>query len=171
MGRVTLVGMPGVLCSARLRNGDPCRSVATQGEFCGYHRALAEELGYDLVANGGQTKRRNARQREPVIAESEPLELSPGLPGAPSGVRPALALAAAEELETIRRVLLDAATSTTRDSWRRVRARVRRASGRRSPFPITVRGSRRSRRCSERDSVASVRRMSSSRGCRQAQMR
>ena len=38
--------------SAKLRNGDPCRSVATQGGFCGYHRALAEELGLELVANG-----------------------------------------------------------------------------------------------------------------------
>ena len=34
-----------------------------------------------------------------------------------SGVRPALALTAAEEVETIRRVLLDAATSTTRETW------------------------------------------------------
>ena len=109
--------MTGALCSAKLRNGDPCRSVATQGEFCGYHRALAEELGYDLVANGGQTKRRNARQREPVTAESEPLELLSRSPGSPSAVRPALALTAAEEVETIRRVLLEAATSTTRETW------------------------------------------------------
>ena len=67
--------------------------------------------------NGDQVKRRNARQRVPVVAESEPLELSAALPGAPSGVRPALALTAAEEVETIRRVLLEAATSTTRDTW------------------------------------------------------
>jgi hypothetical protein len=32
-------------------------------------------------------------------------------------VRPALALTAAEEVETIRRVLLEAATNTTRESW------------------------------------------------------
>ena len=51
------------------------------------------------------------------MAESEPLELSAAPPGAPSGVRPALALTAAEEVETIRRVLLEAATSTTRESW------------------------------------------------------
>jgi hypothetical protein len=109
--------MTAALCSATLRNGDPCRSVATQGAFCGCHRALAEELGYDLVANGGQTKRRNARQREPVTAESEPLELPSRSPGSPSAVRPALALTAAEEVETIRRVLLEAATSTTRETW------------------------------------------------------
>ena len=69
-------GMPGAPCSARLRNGDPCRSVATHDGFCAYHAALAEELGHDLVANGDQTKKRNARQRKPVIAESEPLELN-----------------------------------------------------------------------------------------------
>jgi hypothetical protein len=52
-----------------------------------------------------------------VVAESEPLELGPTSPGTPSGVRPALALTAAEEVETIRRVLLEAATSTTRETW------------------------------------------------------
>jgi hypothetical protein len=35
----------------------------------------------------------------------------------PSSVRPALAVTAAEEVETIRRVLLEAATNTTRESW------------------------------------------------------
>ena len=109
--------MTGALCSAKLRNGDPCRSVATHGEFCAYHAALADELGDDVVANGDQTKRRNARQREPVIAESEPLELSPRSSKSPSAVRPALALTAAEEVETIRPVLLEAATSTTRETW------------------------------------------------------
>jgi hypothetical protein len=68
--------MTGALCSARLRNGDPCRSVATHSEFCAYHAALADELGYDGVLKGDQVKRRNARQREPVVAESEPLELT-----------------------------------------------------------------------------------------------
>ena len=109
--------MIGALCSAKLRDGDPCRSVATHDEFCAYHAALAAELGWDTVANGDQTKKRNARQREPVIAESEPLELPSRSPGSPSTVRPALALTAVEELETIRRVLLEAATSTTRETW------------------------------------------------------
>ena len=71
----------------------------------------------DVVANGDQMKRRNARQREPVIAESEPLELNPSASSSPSAVRPALALTAVEELETIRSVLLEAATSTTRETW------------------------------------------------------
>ena len=109
--------MTGALCSARLRNGEPCCSVATHDGFCPYHAALADELGADVVANGDQTKKRNARQRVPVIAESEPLELTPTAAKSPSAVRPALALAAADELETIRSVLLEAATSTTRETW------------------------------------------------------
>ena len=84
--------MTGALCSARLRNGEPCCSVATHDGFCAYHAALADELGADVVANGDQTKKRNARQRVPVIAESEPLELTPTAAKSPSAVRPALAL-------------------------------------------------------------------------------
>jgi hypothetical protein len=105
------------LCSARLRNGDPCRSVATRNEFCAYHAALAGQLGSGIVANGDPLKKRNARQHVPVIAESEPLELKPSSTSPPSAVRPALALTAVEELETIRTVLLEAATSTTRETW------------------------------------------------------
>jgi hypothetical protein len=52
-----------------------------------------------------------------VIAESEPQELSTSASSSPSAVRPALAITAAEEVETIRRVLLEAATSTTRETW------------------------------------------------------
>jgi hypothetical protein len=54
----------------------------------------------------------DARQRLPVLVESEPLELNTSSPSLPSAIRPALALTAAEEVETIRRVLLEAATST-----------------------------------------------------------
>ena len=67
--------------------------------------------------NGDHAKRRSARQRTPVDAESEPLELRSHASDRPSAVRPALALTAAEEVETIRRVLLEAATNTTRESW------------------------------------------------------
>ena len=105
------------LCSAKLRNGKPCRSVATHDEFCAYHATVEDELGQDVVANGDQTKKRNARQREAVIAESERLELDSTASKSPSAVRPALALTAVEELETIRSVLLEAATSTTRETW------------------------------------------------------
>jgi hypothetical protein len=53
----------------------------------------------------------------PVAAETKPLEPAPSTCPLPSSVRPALALTAAEEVETIRRVLLEAATNTTRESW------------------------------------------------------
>jgi len=69
------------------------------------------------LANGDHTKTRNARQRLPVIAESDPLELNASAPSSPAAVRPALALTAAEEVQTIRRVLLEAATSSTRETW------------------------------------------------------
>jgi len=109
--------MTRALCSAKLRNGDPCRSAATDGEFCAYHAAVATELGSEAAWNGSHSKKRNARRRVPLTAESEPLELNSNPPSSPSAVRPALALTAAEEVETIRRVLLEAATSTSRETW------------------------------------------------------
>ena len=105
------------LCCAKLRDGSACRSVATDEGFCAYHAAMASELGADAVIEGDLAKRRNARQRLPVIAESEPLELNASSASLPAAVRPALAVTAAEEVETIRRILLDAATSTTRETW------------------------------------------------------
>jgi hypothetical protein len=45
------------------------------------------------------------------------LEQNAGSPSSPSSGGPAPALTAAEEVETIRRVLLEAATSTTRETW------------------------------------------------------
>jgi len=105
------------LCSARLRDGSQCRSVAITDDLCTHHSQLADELGRETVVDGDHAKRRNARERLPVIAESEPLELTARSPSSPAAVRPALALTAAEEVETIRRVLLEAATSTTRETW------------------------------------------------------
>ena len=87
------------------------------GDLCEPHARLAEELGRESVVNGSHAKRRSARQRIPVVAETEPLELTSHGSARPSAVRPALALTAAEEVETIRRVLLEAATNTTRESW------------------------------------------------------
>jgi hypothetical protein len=105
------------LCSAKLRDGTPCRSVATDADLCAHHAQLARDVGRDRALEGDHSKRRDARQRLPVVVESEPLELNSTSPSSPSAVRPALALTAAEEVETIRRVLLEAATSTTRETW------------------------------------------------------
>ena len=87
------------------------------GDLCVHHAGLAGELGRQTVVNGDHTKKRSARQRIPVVAENEPLELTSHASARPPAVRPALALTAAEEVETIRRVLLEAATNTTRESW------------------------------------------------------
>jgi len=91
--------------------------VPGRGDLCEHHARLADELGRDSVVNGDYSKRRNARQRIPVVVEAEPFELASQTSSRPSAVRPALALTAAEEVETIRRVLLEAATSTSRESW------------------------------------------------------
>jgi hypothetical protein len=104
-------------CAAKLRDGSRCGSVATSGDLCAYHSRLAAELGQDAAVNGRHAKKRSARQRLPVSAESAPIELAARQAETPSGVRPALALTAADEVETIRRVLLEAATSTTRETW------------------------------------------------------
>ena len=74
------------------------------GDLCEPHARLAEELGRETVIDGSHTKTRNARQRIRVTAETEPLELTSHTSARPSAVRPALALTAAEEVETIREV-------------------------------------------------------------------
>jgi hypothetical protein len=91
--------------------------VPAAGDLCEHHARLAAELGRETVVNGAHAKKRSARQRTPVATESEPLGLTSHGSNRPSAVRPALALTAAEEVETIRRVLLEAATKTTRESW------------------------------------------------------
>ena len=91
--------------------------MSTAGDLCEHHARLEEELGRETVVNGSHTKRRSARERISVTAETEPLKLTSHESPRPSAVRPALALTAAEEVETIRRVLLEAATNTTRESW------------------------------------------------------
>ena len=102
---------------ARLRDGSACRSAPTAGDLCEYHARCAAEVGREAVVNGDLAKNRNPRDRTRALAETEPLELTSHSSARPSAVRPALALTAAEEVETIRRVLLEAATNTTRESW------------------------------------------------------
>jgi hypothetical protein len=104
-------------CAAKLRDGSTCRSVPVEGDLCEHHARLAAGLGRETVVNGNYGRKRSARKRIPVVAEAEPLELRSQISRRPAAVRPALALTAAEEVETIRRVLLEAATSTTRETW------------------------------------------------------
>src|SRR3954447_18984411 len=101
-------------CVGKLRDGSGCRSVATDGGYCAFHARVSDELG---SADAIPLKRRNARERIPILVESDALELVPRSPGATTAVRAELAITAAEEVETIRRVLLEAATSGSRESW------------------------------------------------------
>ena len=87
-------------------------------------------------------------------------------------MRPALALTAAEEVETIRRVLLEAATSTTRQTWATCTC-PECGKGFRQEISVPDHGARIKavETLLEKDSVVSVRRSSSSRGCRQPRTR
>ena len=84
-GRVTLERMTGALCSAKLRNGDPCRRSRPTASSARTTPPSRPSSGQRQSSNGDHTKRRNARQRVPVIAESEPLELEPELAEVPVG--------------------------------------------------------------------------------------
>src|SRR4051794_1174170 len=101
-------------CVGELRDGSACRSAATDGSYCAFHARVSDQLG---SVDAPPVKRRNARERIPVVVESDALELVTRSPAAPTAVRAELALTAAEEVETIRRVLLEAATSGSRESW------------------------------------------------------
>src|SRR4051794_15867709 len=101
-----------VSCVGKLRDGTSCRSVATVGPYCAYHAQVSDDPG---SIDEPPVKRRNARERIPLLLESDPLEVLPRAPGAAGAVRPALAATAGEEVETIRRVLLEAATSGSRE--------------------------------------------------------
>ena len=92
----------------------PCRPMGTSVRIT---RGSRPNSGGKRSSTAITRRRRSARQRIPVAAETEPLELTSRGSDRPSAVRPALALTAAEEVETIRRVLLEAATNTTRESW------------------------------------------------------
>jgi hypothetical protein len=113
-------------CAAHLRSGERCRSVAVEGEFCAYHDRAADDVGEDAVRAGQHVRRRqqdSAVARVPVDPRLEPPEVTArnGSAGdgvvTPSEVRPRLAAAAAANLPDLERVLLDAATGATRQTW------------------------------------------------------
>jgi len=91
--------------------------VSADGDLCAHHARLA--LTWDGNTSSMVTMQGSEAPRERIAGktETEPLELTSQASARPSAVRPALALTAAEEVETIRRVLLEAATNTTRESW------------------------------------------------------
>jgi hypothetical protein len=113
-------------CAARLRDGERCRSVAVDGDFCAHHRDLAMDVGEEPVRDGRHVRRRRqdsalARvvdQPEHDDVEDQARDGNDRHDGAmPSDVRPRLAAAAAANLPELERVLLDAATGATRQAW------------------------------------------------------
>jgi hypothetical protein len=107
-------------CAARRRDGAPCGALASfpTAVFCRQHERLAERYGEEAIRDGRYPRSRRPRQRAPLAARPE-ASYESNVSGvvSPAAVRPALAQAAADELETITTVLLDAATNTTRPVW------------------------------------------------------
>src|SRR5262245_49880586 len=80
-------------CAARLRSGDRCRSVATEGPYCAYHSRLAARAGETVVRDGLP----RLRQHSPLVrdvtgAEPKDKPKRPTRNGAvtPAEVRPLL---------------------------------------------------------------------------------
>ena len=109
-------------CAAHLRDGQPClRTVADGAEFCVHHTKLAKSHGVDAVKRGMPRRRTGRSTSPPLVIDDEPapgeLKERNGHAADPATVRPRLAAAAAEGVDDIRRTLLDAATSATKDHW------------------------------------------------------
>jgi hypothetical protein len=83
--------------------------------FCAHHADLAQEIGEEQVRSGEYPRRRKSSVTEPVIAETTPV--SGNGAADPAQVRPRLAEAAAASLDDIQAALLDAALSSTRETW------------------------------------------------------
>ena len=100
--------MPVPRCAARRRDNQPCGALAASPEasYCRHHEKLVEIHGEAAVRAGHYPRRRNPRPEESLELEAEPMTSTK-----------ALAQAAADELDTIRAVLLDAATNTNRPAW------------------------------------------------------
>jgi hypothetical protein len=107
--------VPQKQCEARRRDGLPCTARAFGEEvFCTVHKGLVAEHGEESVRAGSYPKRK--RHLPEVVTKTN---TKPSLPLAsldPALVRPQLAAAAAEGLETIRAALLDAA-KVNRKVW------------------------------------------------------
>jgi hypothetical protein len=112
-------------CAALLRNGERCRSVAVDGDFCAHHRDLAMDVGEERVRDGRHVRCRRrdsalarvADQPEHDDVEQQARDGNDHDDGVtPSDVRPRLAAAAAANLPELERVLLDAATGATRQA-------------------------------------------------------
>lgn len=115
-------GMPAIpRCGALLRNGQPCGRTAEAGsEFCVYHTRLLEEVDPESLRQGRIPKKRALKEPALRVVAEPAVELEPTVTivnADPTTVRPTLALAAAENLETLTASLLEAAASATKPTW------------------------------------------------------
>jgi hypothetical protein len=107
-------------CTALLQGGARRRSVVVAGtEFCQHHGALAAKHGAEAVKRGEHLPGRRKRTvQQPVLAETAAAAARNG--GSvidPASVRPRLAAAAAENVDDLRRVLLETATGANKQLW------------------------------------------------------
>jgi hypothetical protein len=107
-------------CAAFLRDGRACdRTVVEGSEFCVHHDRLLAKHGAEALKQGlPRRKQARGRLQPTIIAVSTEGSASSARRSAdPSSVRPRLAEAAAENVDDIRRTLLDAATAASKPAW------------------------------------------------------
>src|SRR4051794_23376697 len=109
------------LCTAQLRNGQPCRMVIESdgAEFCPYHLGLVEEHGSETLKKGALPKEQALRVvEEPSKPERAAADGTVAATSAdPATIRQKLASAAAENVEQLKEMLLDAVGSATKPVW------------------------------------------------------
>jgi hypothetical protein len=114
-------------CAALLRDGRACERTVVEGsEFCVHHDRLLARHGAEALKQG-LPRRKQARGRwQPTIIAVSADEIEVSSDGSassarrsadPATVRPRLAEAAAENVDEIRRTLLEAATAASKPAW------------------------------------------------------
>jgi hypothetical protein len=108
-------------CGALLRNGQPCGRTAEAGsEFCVHHTRLLEDVDAESLRQGRIPKKRALKEPSLRVVAEPTVELEPAttiVNADPTTVRPTLALAAAEHVETLKASLVEAAASATKPTW------------------------------------------------------
>jgi hypothetical protein len=102
------------------------RTVVEGSEFCVHHDRLLTEHGAEALKQGLPRRKQARGHWQPTIiamsadenaVSSEGSASSDPRPADPSTVRPRLAEAAAENVDDIRRTLLEAATAASKPAW------------------------------------------------------
>ena len=124
-------------CAALLHGRKRCRSVVVTGtEFCPHHSGVATEHGAEVVKRGEHLPVGRKRiVQAPVAAEVVPVEGNGTGVVDPASVRPRLAVAAAESLDDLQRVLLEIATGANKQLWATIVCKHCERAGR---YEITV---------------------------------